>query len=118
MATHSSRGSRGTPSEGERGETHAGRWQSWLWVVAMIAGFTVAGAGLTLGPSWTLVAGGTVAFVVAGIAALVTGIMADVALDAPRVTTEESHGPSSRRRVAPADAADSAPEDGNDGPTG
>ncbi|MBB4932117.1 hypothetical protein F4561_002937 [Lipingzhangella halophila] len=117
MATHGSRDSRDTPAGGEHGGSHAGRWQSWLWVVVMVAGFTIAGAGLTLGPSWTLVAGGTAAFVIAGIAALATGIMADVVLDAPRVTAEETHGPLSRRRATSADAADSAPEDG-DGPTG
>ncbi|WP_393916299.1 hypothetical protein [Halostreptopolyspora alba] len=101
MASGGSRGSRGG---------HLGRWRSWLWVAIMIAGFTTAGVGLTLGPSWNLVIGGTAAFVLSGIAALATGIMADVTLDAPRDAAEEPHGPLSRRRrrAAPGSGDDPA----------
>ncbi|RCV48288.1 hypothetical protein [Marinitenerispora sediminis] len=71
--------------------SHRGRWTSWVGVVVMIAGFTAAGLGLTLGPSWALVVGGSVAFLAGGAAALALGILRDVVLDEPRTEREEPH---------------------------
>ncbi|MFC7327297.1 hypothetical protein [Marinactinospora rubrisoli] len=85
----------GAQSEGGRlapRRSHRGRWTSWAAVVVMIAGFTAAGLGLTLGPSWALVAGGTAVFLAGGAGALALGILRDVVLDEPRAEREEPHG--------------------------
>ncbi|QYC38859.1 hypothetical protein Nocox_06160 [Nonomuraea coxensis DSM 45129] len=64
--------------------SHGGRASSWLAVTVMLAGFVVAGFGLTVA-SWTLVWIGAGVFVVGGILALVFDIFTDVVIDAPRV---------------------------------
>ncbi|MCK2221164.1 hypothetical protein MF672_046290 [Actinomadura sp. ATCC 31491] len=76
--------------EGQKSEqtenlgSHGGRASSWLAVTVMLAGFIVAGFGLTIA-SWTLVWIGAGVFVVGGILALVFDIFTDVVIDAPRV---------------------------------
>jgi hypothetical protein len=64
--------------------SHGGRASSWLAVTVMVAGFTVAGFGLTVA-SWTLIWIGVGVFVVGAVLALVFDIYSDVVIDAPRV---------------------------------
>jgi hypothetical protein len=67
--------------------THArGRPASWVAVLVIIAGFTIGGLGLVLGPTWWLFWAGAGIAAVGGIIALVTDIFADV-------TVDPAHGP-------------------------
>ena len=54
-----------------------GRPISWVWVLVMLVFFTLGGVGLTLG-EWVLFWVGLGAFVLAGIASVITGILSDV----------------------------------------
>ncbi|MCW2904610.1 MAG: hypothetical protein JWO67_6875 [Streptosporangiaceae bacterium] len=70
------------------GGSHSGRTTSWVAIGIMIAGFTVGGVGLTLGPSWPVFWAGVAVVGVGGILALATDIFSDVVLDDPRVIPE------------------------------
>ncbi|GAA2084585.1 HGxxPAAW family protein [Actinomadura alba] len=68
--------------------SHGGRPSSWLAVGIMIAGFTIGGAGLTLGPSWPVFWAGAAVVAIGGLIALAVGIFSDVVLDETRVVPE------------------------------
>ncbi|GIH76756.1 HGxxPAAW family protein [Planobispora longispora] len=69
--------------------SHAGSPKSWLAVIVIIAGFTLGGVALCLGPNWPLVWAGVGLIAVGGVIALVVDIFSDVIVDAPRVLTAE-----------------------------
>ncbi|MFC3994925.1 hypothetical protein ACFOVU_03305 [Nocardiopsis sediminis] len=71
--------------------THRGRARSWVAVALLIAGFTLAGVSLVLGPAWWLLITGAVLMVLGAIVSLATDIFTDVVLDDPRHETEEKH---------------------------
>jgi hypothetical protein len=64
--------------------SHGGRLGSWVAVSVMVAGFTVGGIGLMLGPAWWAFWAGVVVVAVGGVLALAVGIFSDVMIDAPR----------------------------------
>jgi hypothetical protein len=61
-----------------------GRPRSWFAVSVIMVGFAVGGAGLILGPSWTLFGAGAVIAALGGVLALKVGVMADVVVEEPR----------------------------------
>lgn len=71
--------------------SHRGRPVHWIVVVVMIAGFTLSGVALTIGPDWLLFWIGAGVVAVGGIAALATDIFGDVVLDEPRILPERPH---------------------------
>lgn len=54
-----------------------GRPISWIWVLVMLVFFTIGGIALAAG-AWVLFWVGLGGFLLAGLASLVTGILADV----------------------------------------
>ncbi|MBG0833198.1 hypothetical protein HS041_36460 [Planomonospora sp. ID67723] len=69
--------------------SHAGSPKSWLAVIVILAGFTVGGVALCLGPNWPLVWAGAGIVAVGGVIALLVDIFSDVIVDAPRVLGAE-----------------------------
>jgi hypothetical protein len=70
------------------GGSHAGRPSSWVAVGIMIVGFTIGGAGMTMGPSWPVFWAGVAVVAVGGLIALAVDIFSDVVLDETRVVPE------------------------------
>ncbi|MBC6456785.1 HGxxPAAW family protein [Actinomadura sp. HBU206391] len=86
--------------------SHGGRPSSWIAVGVIILGFTIGGAGLTMGPSWPIFWVGVAVTVVGGLMALAADVFADVVLDETRVVPEivdysAIGGPGEQRRGGP-----------------
>ncbi|MCG5220643.1 HGxxPAAW family protein [Streptosporangium sp. KLBMP 9127] len=75
------------------GKGHGGRPSSWLAVIVILAGFTVSGVGLTMGPQWLVVWVGAGVIAVGGVIAMVVDIFSDVVLDTPRQMSAEQREP-------------------------
>lgn len=61
-----------------------GRPHSWFAVSVIMVGFAVGGAGLILGPSWSLFGAGAVITALGGLVALKVDVFADVIAEEPR----------------------------------
>ena len=64
--------------------SHGGSPKSWLAVIIILAGFTVGGVALCLGPNWMLFWIGAGIVAIGGVVALAVDIFSDVIIDAPR----------------------------------
>ncbi|MCC5579788.1 MULTISPECIES: HGxxPAAW family protein [Microtetraspora] len=71
--------------------SHGGSPKSWFAVIIILAGFTVGGVGLTIGPNWLIFWIGAAICAVGGVVALLVDIFSDVIIDAPRVMPEGEH---------------------------
>ncbi|MFC4061577.1 HGxxPAAW family protein [Planomonospora corallina] len=69
--------------------SHGGSLKSWLAVIVILAGFTLGGVALCLGPNWPLVWAGAGLIAAGGVLALLVDIFSDVIVDAPRVLSAE-----------------------------
>lgn len=68
--------------------SHGGRPKSWLAVAITVAGFSIGGVALTVGPNWVLFWVGAGIVVLGGLVGIAVGIFSDVVLDEPRVIPE------------------------------
>ncbi|MDP9844369.1 hypothetical protein J2853_003580 [Streptosporangium lutulentum] len=60
-------------------------------MIIILAGFTVGGVALCLGPNWMFFWVGAGIVAIGGVVALVVDIFSDVIVDAPRMPMDQAH---------------------------